>query len=104
MESASSSDNETSKKDAHKKTKFLKLREQIPEETLKIWEKLKKIYYFFDFSIFFREQSDLVSKIKESDDFLWTSKPNQPNSLQYVNIYISLKKKKFVLIRSAAWT
>ena len=39
MESASSSDNENSKKANHKKKKFKKLREQIPEETLKIWEK-----------------------------------------------------------------
>ena len=33
-----------------------------------------------------------MSKIKESDDFLWTPKPNQPNSLQYVDIHLSLKK------------
>ena len=93
MEPLSSSEEDEKKPESSKKkSKFMTLREAIPEEIFKSWEK----YYFIHNNkkkTIFREQSELVGKIKEFDDFTWTPKSNQPNSLRYVFFLIQYRKK-----------
>jgi len=48
-----------------------------------------KVLFVVNFleNVMLREQLELVNKIKEVDDFSWTPKLNQPNTLRYVFFY-----------------